>query len=212
MPIRLWSTVVSHEVTLPRRQSARYGCTCWTSTAIRVTARFRELLRIEDESVDLLVGPVMPDRRHLTLTVAQEQLEAPATREQRVPPQVGTDVARAEPVAFQADALPLLATEVDLPPGRRTAFDERAVLGRRHHLHPRCHRRVLNATQLIAASLVDAGRRLEPRLVHLAGDRVVLPAEVRHPPGVDDVLQGRADLLVDHLVGGSAHPVDRDRA
>ena len=28
-PMRLWSTVVSHDVTRPRRQSARYG---WVST------------------------------------------------------------------------------------------------------------------------------------------------------------------------------------
>src|SRR4051794_20602588 len=58
MPMRLWSTVVSHDVTLPRRQSARYGWTCWTSTAIRSTPARCELLCVEDEGVDLLVRPV----------------------------------------------------------------------------------------------------------------------------------------------------------
>src|SRR3954468_13267612 len=211
MPMRLWSTVVSHEVTLPRRQSARYGWTCWTSTAIRSTPARSELLRVEDEGVDLLVRPLGADRRHLALPVPEQQLEALPVGEQRVPAEVGPDVARAEPVALLADAPPLLAAEVDQPRVGGPVLDERLVLRAGHDLHPCSHRSVLDAAQLVAAGLVEADRRLEPRLVHLAGDRIELPAEVRHPPRVDDVGQRRADLLVDDVAGRGAHAVDRDR-
>ena len=46
---------------------------------------------------------------------------------------------------------------------------------------------ILDAAQLVTARDVVAGGRLEPRLVHLAGDRVVLAAEVGDPPRVDHV-------------------------
>src|SRR3954452_13803376 len=212
MPMRLWSTVVSHEVTLPRRQSARYGWTCWTSTAIRFTPARCELLRVEDEGVDLLVRPVDADRRHPALPMPGQKLEALPVGEQRVPAQVGPDVARAEPVTLLARTLPLLAAQVDQSRVGGTVLDERLVLGARHDLHPCSHRRVLDAAQLVAASFVEADRRFEPRLVHLARDRIELPAEVGHPPRVDDVGERRADLLVDDLAGRRAQAFDLDCA
>src|SRR5579883_3574923 len=47
--------------------------------------------------------------------------------------------------------------------------------------------------KLGALAAVDArlvGIDLEPGLVDVAGDRVLLDAEVRHPPGVDDIHRG----------------------
>ena len=83
--------------------------------------------------------------------------------------------------------------------------DELVVLRTRHDVHRSVHKRVLDPAELGAARDVVAGRRLEPRLVDPARDRVVLAAEVDHPPRVDDVVVVADDPLVHDLVGGSDH-------
>ena len=72
-------------------------------------------------------------------------------------------------------------------PRCRRVGDKRLVLGPWHDFTVACIARVLDAAELIAPRGIHPGPCLEPRLVHLARDRVVLAAEVRHPPGVDDV-------------------------
>jgi heme/copper-type cytochrome/quinol oxidase subunit 2 len=55
------------------------------------------------------------------------------------------------------------------------------------------HEPMVAAAQLDALAAVEAGLLLvhvEPHLVHVAGDGVLLDAERRHPPGVNDVVGG----------------------
>src|SRR5579884_84978 len=186
MPIRLWSTVVSQEATRPRRQSARYG---WAVSAPATTLRplLRELLRVRDERVDLVAGPVLADGRHQPGPVAQQRLDPLAVAEQRVAAERRADVLVREAVARLADALPLLAPQRVRPRCRRALRDERLVLRARHDVDDAGHQRMLDAAELRAACHIVADRRVEPGVVRLAGDRVVLAAQVGHPPGVVDV-------------------------
>ena len=66
---------------------------------------------------------------------------------------------------------------------------------------------MLDPAELGAARDVRPRRRLEPRLVHAAGDGVDLAAEPRHPPAVVDVVRGRGDVEVDDRVGRRDHLV-----
>ena len=99
-------------------------------------------------------------------------------------------------------------------PGRvRGALrDERVVLRARHDVDRPVHQRVLDAAELGAPRDVRSHRRLEPRVVGRARDRVVLAAEVGDPPRVVDVVVVALDVLVHDLVGRRDHPVDRDGA
>ncbi|SAL83094.1 hypothetical protein AWB68_06776 [Caballeronia choica] len=75
----------------------------------------------------------------------------------------------------------------------------RVVVGGQH-FHDDRHVRVLLAAQFGAEAAERADLvRLEPRVAHEAGDRVLLHAERRHIPRVDDVVGGGddADFLVD---------------
>ena len=75
-------------------------------------------------------------------------------------------------------------------------------VGRRLHFDDDRHEAVIAAAQLGALAAVDAdlvGVDLEPRFVDEARDRVLLHAERRHPPGVDDVLRGEQEA---HLGAG----------
>src|SRR5690606_18231518 len=75
-----------------------------------------------------------------------------------------------------------------------------AELGLGHRLHHDRHEAVVLAAKLGALAAVDAlPLDVGPGLVDDAGDRVLLPAQRRHPPGVDDVVGGdhEADLGVD---------------
>src|SRR5436309_15394465 len=103
--MRLWSTVVSHDVTRPRRQSARNGSTS------ALTAILPEALRVGDQRVDLGVRPVAADRRHLPDALAQDRLDALAVVDQRVVAERRADVPRVEPVADGADVVELLLAE-----------------------------------------------------------------------------------------------------
>ena len=70
----------------------------------------------------------------------------------------------------------------------------------RHRAHHDRHEAVVLAAQLGALAAVDAGPfDVGPGLVDDARDRVLLPAQRRHPPGVDHVVGGdhEADLGVD---------------
>ena len=154
-----------------------------------------------------------PDRRHLPLAVPQQRLDPLAVAEQRVAAERRADVGVVEPVALLADAGPLLLAERRACPRSTARLAMNAsYCAARHDVDRRLHQRVLDAAELGAARDVRAGRRLEPGLVHRARDRVVLAAEVRHPPRVDDVVVVADDVLVHDLVGRRDHAVDRDRA
>src|SRR5438067_4321979 len=104
MPIRLWSVVVSQEVTRPRRQST-VACGASTLTATR-TGSLR-LLQVADDLGDLGMVPVAADRGHRAeagRAAGSEQLrdvrglERPSLQRRAV-------IARAvHPVALGADA------------------------------------------------------------------------------------------------------------
>ena len=67
------------------------------------------------------------------------------------------------------------------------------------------HEAVVGAAQFRALAAVGAGLvrvHRDPHLVDVAGDRVALHAEVRHPPGVDDVVRGQQHA---HLDPGRDH-------
>src|SRR4029079_11873378 len=146
------------------------------------------LLQIGDRRVDLLLRPVLPDRRHLPDAGADDIRKAFVVGEQWVRGDVRPDPAlRGQAVALRADADERLLAERGavalslLAPG--------VVLVRRHHLDPREHRRVLDAAELGALAREGAElRRAEARVVDLSGDRVELAAERRHPPAVRDVV------------------------
>src|SRR4051812_4610018 len=110
MPIRLWSTVVSHDAIFPSRQS--YGRRSVSVPATTSTARLRDLLRVRDQRVDLVRAPVAPDGGHQVLAVAQQRREPFPVGEQRVPAERRPDELLVEAVARRADALPLLLAEV----------------------------------------------------------------------------------------------------
>src|SRR5581483_10281619 len=61
IPIRLWSVVVSHDVTRPRRQSTAVG----GASTLMATAGSLRLLEVADHRGDLRRGPVDPDGRHV---------------------------------------------------------------------------------------------------------------------------------------------------
>src|SRR5437667_9230308 len=105
MPIRLWSVVVSQEVTRPRRQST---AVCGASTLMATGTGSLRLLQVLDHRADLLLAPVAPDCGHVAeggrASLAEElgdvvRLERPSDERRPV-------VARAvHPVALRADAL-----------------------------------------------------------------------------------------------------------
>ena len=120
-----------------------------------------------------------------------------------------------EAVALRARPVPELLAErrgagrLLLPPLREPGVE----LGRRHHLDGGEHLGVVEAAELGALALEDAGAlRLEPGLVDPARDCVDLPAERRDPPRVDDVPVRRRDVELDRAPLRRAQPVDRDDA
>jgi hypothetical protein len=87
------------------------------------------------------------------------------------------------------------------------------VLTVRDRAHVREHHRVLDPAELGALPLVDPrALRLEPGVVRLAGDRVHLPRQLRHPPAVDHVEVGRRDHQVDRALNRDDELVDRECA
>src|SRR2546423_9049121 len=94
--MRLWSTVVTHDATRPRRQSARYASVLTATLRALVDVPFE----VEVEGRELLVGPAAPDRRHVardrldaTLAVHEQPVQSCRLHEQAVfrdvPPVVG---------------------------------------------------------------------------------------------------------------------------
>src|SRR3712207_1514160 len=182
--MRLWSTVVSQRVTLPVVHGTRRTCvsalvaTRLLPLGLLATAggvRFRPdlvaalvdpLRDVPEERVDLIVRPVLADRRHRAAALADELLERLPVGEQRVPRDARADEALAvRPVALRARRRPLLGAEL----GRLALLlllllrEPRVELLARHHLDGRLHRRVLDAAELGALALVRPDRvRLEP--------------------------------------------------
>src|SRR4051812_4420321 len=105
--MRLWSTVVSQDVKRPSRQSA---WKLWTSVLAAIRLRL-DRLGVRDQRVDLLVGPVASDRRHLPDAVAEDRGDSLAVVQQRIPAERGTDVALVDAVARGADVVELLLAE-----------------------------------------------------------------------------------------------------
>src|SRR4051794_33798849 len=136
--MRLWSTVVSHDVTRPRRQSVRNG---WTSA---LTAMLPQRLRVRDQRVDLGVRPVARNGRHLADALAEDRLDALAVVQQRVAAERGPDVRRVQAVAARADVVELLLAERHAARVRLPLRDEAVVLAARHEVDVRGHRGVLD--------------------------------------------------------------------
>src|SRR5580765_1683709 len=114
--MRLWSTVVTHDATRPRRQSARYDSV--------LTATRRPLvdvsLQVDVQRRELLVGPADRDGRHVAgdrcdpiLAVDEKCVQSRRLDEQAVRLDVRAVVALAlQAVALRADAHPGVPAEV----------------------------------------------------------------------------------------------------
>ena len=168
--MRLWSTVVSHDATFPRRQSARYGRTLSTLTAIYAAAPVFAYCFVHEMSASICASvQFVADGRHVAAAVPQQRLDPAAVAEQRVALERRPDVRVVEPVALLAHADPLLVAERPALLAFASALvDERQILVARHHVDDPVHQRVLDAAELGAARDVRADRRLEPRLVRPA--------------------------------------------
>src|SRR4051812_19397572 len=208
--MRLWSTVVTHDATRPRRQSARYVSV--------LTATRRPLVdvppEVHVERRELLARPAAADGRHVA--VGRRDPVLAVLQQPPQPLRLGQDRARRDvrpvvalalrPVALGADARPFVASEVPRGLGR----DPRLVVRERLGQYLRLHLRMEDAAKLAAAAAVrPRGVRLEPRLGVAAGYRVELAPELRDPPAVVDVV--RVDLHLHHAVDRHVHLVDRDR-
>src|SRR5215211_2928213 len=178
-------------------------------TATAAPSLAEALLQVRDRRRQLLLGPVLADRRHLPRPVADHVPETLGVLQQRARRDVRADAALGrEAVAFGAHAFERF------PPERGPVVDAalypRLVLGGRQHLDLRQHRGVLDAAEL--GTLAAEGSELrgaEGRVVGLARDRVELAAERRNPPAVSDVAAD--DPQADGAVVRHAQVVDRDR-
>src|SRR5262245_47417475 len=209
--MRLWSTVVTHDVTRPRRQSARYVSVLTATRRPLVDV----LLQVRVQRGELVVGPPARNRRHVArdrldpvLAVNEQLAQARRLHEQRVGRDVRAVAALAlRSVALGADADPLIAAEV----GRSRSREPRLVVAPRLRDHLSLHLCVEDTAELAAASAIRPDLvRLEPRVSVPAGNGVELAAELRNPPAVIDVL--RVDLDADDAVHRDVHLVDRDCA
>src|SRR5689334_7585665 len=114
--MRLWSTVVTHEVNRPRRQSARYVSVLTATRAPLVDVP----LEIELERGELPRRPAEADRRHVArrgcdpvLAVHQQRVQSLRLHEQRARGDRGAVGAlSAQSVALRAHAEPLVPAEV----------------------------------------------------------------------------------------------------
>src|SRR4051794_10589612 len=185
IPIRLWSTVTSHFATRPLRHDTGY--TASDLAATRACSLVDVRLRVPDERVHLLVVPAVADRRHCAAPVAHDRLETGGLREQDVAVQRRTVTALPlVAVARRADALVLGAAELRR---RRVLAQRRPVARLVGDDDARVHLRVERPADQTAVTGVRAGlRRLEPRVVRAARDRLDLPLQLRHPEAVDDVV------------------------
>src|SRR5512133_1552435 len=209
--MRLWSTVVIHDATRPRRQSARYVSV--------LTATRRTLVNVPPdvgvEREELLVRPAERDRRHVArgrrdavLAVDEQGMQALRLGQQRVRlDRRAVPALSLEAVALGADADPLVPAEIS----RRSRGEPRPVVAQGLREDPRLHLCVEDTAELAAAPSVDPHLiSLEPRVILPARDRVELAAEGRDPPAVNDVV--RVDVDADDAMDGNVHLVDRDRA
>src|SRR4051794_14792434 len=163
--MRLWSTVVTHDATRPRRESARYVSV--------LTATRRPLVdvppEVHVERRELLVRPAAADgghvalgRRDPVLAVLQQSPEPERLGQDRAGRDVRPVVALAlRPVALGAGAGPFAPSEVSRSLGREPRLVVRERLGQ----HLRLHLRMEDAAKLAAAAAVRPRRvRLEPGL------------------------------------------------
>ena len=114
-PMRLWSTVVSHDVEPASPPVGAIRLDALDVDGHLGAASLRQVLGVRDERLDLVVGPVPADRRHLALTVAEQGRQAAHVAEQWVAAERRPDVGVVEPMARLAGR-PLLLAE--LRPGR----------------------------------------------------------------------------------------------
>src|SRR5579859_467998 len=171
IPIRLWSVVVSQDVTRPRLQST---AACGASTLMAKRRSPLRLLQVADDPRDLRLVPVAADCRHRAepggAALAQElrdvgRLEGAVLQGRPV----GTRAVH--PVALGADARERLLG--DRLAARRVRREEGVELRPRHHVDRAGHLRVEDPAELAAAAGVVAdGVRLEPGVVDPARDGV----------------------------------------
>src|SRR3954451_9455321 len=99
MPIRLWSTVVSQLETRPCETRTETGGR--SALAATICSLLEALLEVRDRRVELLLRPLLADRRHLADAVLDDLRQSLLVAEQRVLRDVRADVAlRGEPVAL----------------------------------------------------------------------------------------------------------------
>src|SRR3954454_11875617 len=118
--MRLWSTVVTQDITRPRRQSGRYGVI--GGSALPATSRLLvdARLQISEERIDLSVGPaarhgrhVVRDGRPLVEPLRDQRAQALRLDQGRVVLDCGAVSAGAvQRVTLRADASPFLAAEL----------------------------------------------------------------------------------------------------
>src|SRR5579859_3052612 len=186
IPIRLWSVVVSQEVTRPRLQSTAAG---GASTLMAKRRSPLRLLQVADDPRDLRLVPVAADGRQRAerggTALAQERRDVRGF-EGAVLQGRSVGARAVHPVALGADARERLLGDRLAP--RRVRGEERVVLLPRHDVDRAAHLRVEDPAELAAATGVVAdGVRFEPGVVDPARDRVELRAQRRYPPAVDDV-------------------------
>src|SRR6266849_1831969 len=203
IPIRLWSSVTSQLATLPLFHVTGYAASDLAAT--RAGSLVDRGLRVLDERCHLRVRPAVADGGHLDPAVPHDVGDARGLGEQRVVRE-GRAVAALtlHPVAHGAGPLELCAPER----ARRGLARVRAEVGRARRDHARAHRLVVEAAELGALPVVRADSvGLEPAVIRLARDRLDLPAELRDPPAVHDVV--RLDGEENDLVGRHIQVVDR---
>src|SRR5437016_2563308 len=98
--MRLWSWVVTHDMTLPCRQSRRYGTTAGALLATRSSVEGLAL-EVGGDRVDLLLRPAVPDGRHRAEPVLEDRLDLRRIRRDGAVGDLGSD----EPFRLRAVAL-----------------------------------------------------------------------------------------------------------
>src|SRR4051812_26549960 len=165
-------------MTLPVRQSRRYGAVAAGALLATRSSAEGVALEVGDDRVDLLLRPAVAHRRHRRAAVAEDRQELLRIRCDRVARELRADEAlRLRAMALGAAGGELLLAERD----RREAglvLGPRRVVGLRQHLHRLRHLRVEVAAELRALALEDAEGHvrvrvdLEPGVVRLAGNRI----------------------------------------
>ena len=150
--MRLWSTVVSHDATLPRRQSARYGRVALDVDRHYFAPAFAYCF-VQAISASIC-APVqfLPTAGICAVPVAKQRLDPLPVAEQRVAAERGPDVRVIEPVALLADAGPLLLAERrPACVGARACWMNASYCARGTTSTVAVHQRVLDPAELGAA-------------------------------------------------------------